>query len=323
MNKKLIIKLLISLILLGVLLWSVNISELINSLKNANIPLMLIVFSTCVQGTLVCTYKWMLLLRAQGIYKPGFTRLWGLYHIGMFFSNFLPTEVGGDVVRSYDVGKTSGKQTESLAAVAMERITGFSMVIFLAVVGLFLNWSLAYDLNLTYLIFGLLAASVLTIGLFSNRGFARWIKKIISFQSFQKGIEKLHSLYEAFYLYKRKNKVFLQTMGISLVFQLYTIWYLFALSRCLDINVSFIQMLLILPAITIISLIPISINAIGIREGAFVYIFTYIGISNEQSLALALVYRIGILIPGLVGGIIYVLTLINNKRKEIVVSVKR
>jgi hypothetical protein len=122
MNKKIFIKLAISIFLVAYLLRSINLNELHNSFKNANIPLMILVFSTFIPAVLVSTFKWMLLLRAQGFYKPGFTRLWGLYFIGMYFSNFLPTEVGGDVVKSYAVGKTTGNQTASLATVAQLRI---------------------------------------------------------------------------------------------------------------------------------------------------------------------------------------------------------
>jgi hypothetical protein len=84
--------------------------------------------------------------------------------------------------------------------------------------------------------------------------------------------------------------------------------------KCLHLNASFSQLLLIVPVITLVGMIPITINSIGIREGAFVYIFTYIGISGSQSLALALVYRIGLLMPSLVGGFIYSLNIFQTKK---------
>lgn len=314
MNKKTAFKLLIGIVLICYLLWYVDINGFVISIKNADIFIMFLVYSTFIVGTLLSTFKWKLLLKAQSIKEIGLFRLWALYHVGMFFSNFLPTEVGGDLVRSYAVGKESGKQAESLASVAMERITGLLGVIIYAVVGIFLNKTLAYSLNLTYLVFGFLVCLIIVISIFSNRRLAKWIKNKIYLNQIQRLMKKCQSMYEAFYLYKRNYKILFQTMGISMIFQLYAVWYTFALMRCLHLNASFSQLLLIVPVITLVGIIPITINSIGIREGAFVYIFTYIGISGSQSLALALVYRIGLLIPSLVGGFIYFLNVFQVKK---------
>jgi uncharacterized membrane protein YciS (DUF1049 family) len=80
-----------------------------------------------------------------------------------------------------------------------------------------------------------------------------------------------------------------------------------------------VELMLIIPGITIISLIPISINAIGLREGAFVILFAHVGLSTEQSLVLALLFRLGLLTPSLVGGVVYIrndLKLMVSKIKE-------
>lgn len=314
MKKKAAFKLSIGIVLLCYLLWYVDVNGFVSSIRNADILILFLVYFTFIVGTLISTFKWKILLKAQSIKGPGFLRLWALYHVGAFFSNFLPTEVGGDLVRSYAVGKESGKQSESLAAVAMERITGLLGVVIYAVVGLFLNKNLAYSLNLTYLVYGFLMCLIIVISIFSNRRLAKWVKNRIYFKQTQKVINKCQSIYEAFYLYKRDYRILFQTMGISMIFQLYAVWYTFALMRCLQLNPSFTQLLLIVPVITLVGMVPITINSIGIREGAFVYIFTYIGVSGSQSLALALVYRIGLLMPSLVGGIFYSLNIFQTKK---------
>lgn len=306
MKIKTLIKISVTILLMGYLLWSVDLRGMARSLENMNPVYLAAIYLTFIPGTLISAFKWMLLLKAQGINRPHFTRLWGLYHIGIFFSNFLPTEVGGDVIRSYIVGKESGKQTESLAAVAMERITGLMAVVFYGVLGLFLNWRLADDLNLTYLIFAITAmmAACSFIGL--NRNLAKRIKQKLSFPVFNRMMEKLTSLYEAIYLYKTNVKQFVIVIGISLIFQLYAIWFNFAIMKCMNIDLSFLCMIFIVPVITIIGLVPITINSIGIREGAFVFLFAQLGVSDEKSLALALLYRAGVMAPGLVGGLLYI-----------------
>ena len=305
MNKKIIIKLLISFFCIGYLFFTIDIGELKDSLVKANIVNMILTFATLFIGGMLCTYKWMLMIRAQGIYEPHFPKLLSLYYIGHFFGNFFPSEVGGDVIKSYEVGKISGKHAESLAAVAMERITGFFMLLMCAFFGLFFNWDLAHELKITHLLFILIGVTFLTVVLFLNKGVAKWIKRKLDFQRCHKGIAKLQSLYEAFYLYKKNVKVLSLALSISLVFQFYTIWFTYALMKCLYIDSSFVQLFLIVPLITVVSMVPISINGIGIREGAFVFFFTSTGVTASQALTLALVYRFSGLLYAIVGGFLY------------------
>jgi uncharacterized protein (TIRG00374 family) len=217
----------------------------------------------------------------------------------------LPTEVGGDIIKSYKVGKISGKQVKSFAAVVMDRFTGLLAVVFYAIIGLMLNWSIAKELNLTYLIIGSALIMGIVIGLVANKKFAKFIQKIIPFNFLSKIKSKLKQLYEAFYLYREKLTVFLKSIIISLIFQMYLIWLIMILMKSISLDFSFLELILILPAITLICLIPISINSIGIREGAFVFFFTFIGITSSEALALALLYRFATILFGSVGGILY------------------
>ena len=306
MNKKIVIKILISFFCIGYLVFTIDISELKDSLVAANFLNLILTVITLFFGGMLCTYKWMLLIRAQGIYMLHFSRLLSLYYIGHFFGNFFPTEIGGDVIKGYEVGKISGKHAESLVAVAMERITGFLMLLMCALLGIFFNWDLANELNITYLLFVLLGITFLTIIVFLNKRFAKWIKRKLNFLRYHKSIAKLQSLYEAFYLYKKNIKILFFTLTISLIFQVYTIWFTYALMKCLNIEASFLQLFLIVPFIAIISMIPLSINGIGIREGAFVFFFTSTGVDASQSLALALVYRFSGILYAMLGGFLYI-----------------
>src|SRR5512139_4079379 len=71
----------------------------------------------------VSCWKWRMLLRAQGIDLPlGY--LFRTYLVGYFFTNFLPSGIGGDAVRALRVGQVAGRRGASLLAVFFERFTG-------------------------------------------------------------------------------------------------------------------------------------------------------------------------------------------------------
>jgi hypothetical protein len=294
-------------------MWSVKLDDLYNSIKNADLFIMILAFSIGIPTVFISTVKWKLLLKAQSICKPNFMRLWALYYIGTFFCNFLPTEVGGDLYRSYDVGKTTGKHAESLAAVTMERITGFSAIILLATAGLFINWSLANELHLIFIVSCSFGIGVVALCLLFNSGFIKWIKRKMDCSYLRKVLEKLQSFYTVLTFYKKNTYVLIQAMVISFLFQMLVILFVYVLLICLNIEFSFLQLILIVPVISLTGIIPITINSIGLREGAFVYIFTHMGVSPSQSFALALLFRIGSLIPSMIGVCLYIFGIIYYK----------
>lgn len=308
MNKKVLLKIIVSVSLMGYLLSTINVQELWDSVKGAQLPILIVItFIAVPLGYLVSTIKWSILLKAQGIDRPPFLHLFALYFVGSFFSNFLPTEVGGDLMRSYRVGQISGKQIESLAATTMERVTGFSAMILLAVVGLLFNVSLSNSMRLTYIVVGVFCALVVTVILLSNREFARFIKTKIPFKNFRNILEKIESFYKRLLLYKKESHVLLSALIISIIFQFVPICYVYGLLISFGIEVSFRPLLLIIPTVSLLGILPISINSIGVREGAFVYLFTHMGVSTSESFAVSLVYRIGILLITLLGGVFYLI----------------
>jgi uncharacterized protein (TIRG00374 family) len=284
----------------------IDFNELQVTVSQTNGPFLTILYLIFIPGTLLSSYKWKILLRGQGITKPGFIRLWGLYFVGMFFSNFLPTEVGGDLFRGYEVGKIAGDQSRSMAAVLTERATGLFALICYALIGLFLNWQISNELNFPVLVSGVFMVTGLVLILFLNRNLARHIKKILAVPFLQKISNKIEKLYEAFYEYKRQKKVFFYAMALSFIFQLLAICYSYGLLRTIGVEIPFVQFILAVPVISIISIIPITVNSIGLREGAFVYIFTFLGTTTAEAFTLAVLYRIGMIIPSIVGSIIYV-----------------
>src|SRR5207249_5211049 len=78
-------------------------------------------------------YKWGILLAAQGIRVPLYYLLRYTF-VGLFFGNFLPSNVGGDVVRAYDLARFTERKAVSSASVVVDRLTGLMVFIASAVV---------------------------------------------------------------------------------------------------------------------------------------------------------------------------------------------
>ena len=96
-------------------------------------------------------------------------------------------------------------------------------------------------------------------------------------------------------------------LGISILFQLNVVAFYFLIGRSMGFEIPYYSFLLIVPLAIFIMLVPVSINAIGIREGAFVFLLGAFGINNVQAVAYAWV-EFGLFLSfGLLGGIVYAL----------------
>ena len=305
MRTKVIIKLVLSIILILIIINQINFDELLLTLKSVNIFILILGFFIAFPGVAVSTLKWQILLRYQGFESTSFLKLWKLYFIGSFFSNFLPTEMGGDFVRSYEVAKESKNYTKALAAVAMERLTGLIAVVLYAFCGTLLNWSLAKEMNIQYI--ALILSFILLLGLiiWNNDHTSKWLDLKIKIKLILVVLDKLKSFYIFLSAYKHDKKIWLYSMIISFCNQFLSPLIVFVILIAMGINIAFTKLLLIVPIIILTGVLPITINGLGIREGAFILFFTSIGITPSASFALALLHRISTLLPGIVGGLLY------------------
>src|SRR5262245_43890358 len=94
-------KLAVSLILLAVLFSRVDGARLWASARGASLPWLVIAMTFYTMSMVLSTWRWSLLLDAQHVQLPG-RRLLGSLLVANFFNNFLPSNIGGDVIRIRD-----------------------------------------------------------------------------------------------------------------------------------------------------------------------------------------------------------------------------
>lgn len=306
MKKSTLFKGIFSISLVVYLLTTINFKEFIDTIKTANSGMLLMSIIVLIPlGYFISTLKWQLLLHAQNIRQISLDRLFVLYLVGSFFSNFLPTEVGGDIIRGHEVGKINKKYAESYAAIFMERLTGFVSMILLGIGGLFFNISIAQELHL-FVVFSLIGFSMIIVSVvFFNKSLMKRIKTVIEFKMIAGIIEKIKKLYLNIIAYNCKKKILLLAIGISLLFQFIPILYVYFIFKSFNILLPIKTLILFIPTISFLGILPITINSIGLREGTFVYFFSLVGIANSDALAASLIFRVGIILISSLGGIFY------------------
>jgi uncharacterized membrane protein YbhN (UPF0104 family) len=120
-------------------------------------------------------------------------------------------------------------------------------------------------------------------------------------------IGKLGKLYDSIYAFRSHGRVLLVVMAFSLLFRFGDVLRLYVQSLAVHVPVSFIWLMMAISLIAVVTSVPLSLNALGIQEGAYVFFFSLAGIAGPQALALALLSRGVRLAVSLVGGVIYLL----------------
>jgi hypothetical protein len=241
-------------------------------------------------------YRWQRLLRALGISIP-LSTLTASYFVGLFFNNFLPTSMGGDVVRIYDVARYSRQPSASAASVVAERALSALAQGLIALVGL----ALGYEVTKRFV--GEIAAlfAVLCLVLVALLLGDHWGRKISLLRG--RVMEALGSI--SFCL--RDKSLALWVVFVSLFFHAVIVLINYAIFLALGADVSLAYCFLVIPIILFITLLPVSINGLGIREWAYIYFFGRLGLSMAEAVAASLLFFTLLILVSLIGGVIFAL----------------
>ncbi|MFP4457967.1 MAG: lysylphosphatidylglycerol synthase transmembrane domain-containing protein [Candidatus Zixiibacteriota bacterium] len=224
-----------------------------------------------------------------------------LYYIGYFFNNFIPSGVGGDVMRGWIAGKRSENIKGSYSAILAERISGLLATVF---IGLLFMLFIPTPKVLMLIIGGLNLGLWIIIFILLMPRLTDFIKKYFAFLPF--GIaDKLSDFAAQVSSYRQKPMTLLAGFGMSVLYQMSIIFSVWVASLIIDSNVTFAEMCVIAPLVWTISMIPAAPNAIGIRETSFAKLFVLFGYSDAKGAFVGALFLFVSLICGIIGGIMF------------------
>ncbi len=309
-NKKIMlltVRILVSAALIFYLITKIpDFDTVVEILKSSSIALLLLSFSTHIFGTWITAFRWKALLDTQNV-KLSTATLSVTVLIGIFFNNFLPTSIGGDVFRTYDASKKANIPLGVSASVIMvERFSGVVSAAIYAVVALFLGFTTIGNRSIIIPIVIFFVITVILAVLIINPSVLRLGKLFNRFKFMRKMKEKLSNVYNTLVSFKKYKMVLFKVLIYSFLLQFAVIlnWWLAA--RALGINLSLTAFIFIVPVVAVIAMLPISIGGIGLRENSTVIIMVAMGVNNEKAVLCSLIILLMLIIVGVIGGIIYV-----------------
>src|SRR3989339_26375 len=276
-----IIKLVITLILLYLIFSRVDISKLIQVIYKINF-LIILPLTLYIPSLILNSARLYQIINKKVSQKELFKINW----ISAFFSNFLPSNIGGDSYKFISLRKRLGNQFV-LESVLIDRISGVLSIIILSCISSIIIYSNIKNLFLSLLPWIILFIFFIPLGIFGQKKFK---------------IFKKYTLNMGRYKYKILNpKIIINSVGYTLLGAVSLFFYYLMFGY----TINFFIVIGFYCFIQLLNMIPISINAIGVQEASSIYFFSLIGIPAEVSLAISLLSRIVMIIQTSIGGLIY------------------
>jgi len=274
-------------------------------LRGARMHILLAAFAVLWVGHYICIFRWRMLMRPlMPVLSLG--HLFAIYCIGLFFNLIFPTVVGGDVVKMYYAGKPSKLYAQSFAATFLDRDAGMLAMMIIACM-----ITLIHPVSVPGIPVGLIIWVTSLLFLLGNivvftPSLHQTLTRFLHAVHFPKVAAKADAISNAFQVMGRHRGVLVSSLAISLVNQLLAISVTWVLATGLRLDVPLRYFLLFVPVITLISMIPISLNGMGLREYAFMTLLGAIGIAPESCIALGLLSSAFIIVSSLPGGVVYI-----------------
>ncbi len=316
------IKLGVAIALLALLFWHVDLEQFPAMLRGAD-PLFL---GLCLLFSLLMVaascWKWWLILRLQQCPIP-FLRLYRWYFIGYFYSNFLPSNIGGDVARAWYVRAHAKSGSVGIISVFTERFSGIVVLLLLAAsLPFWLQgpWRMPTVWPISLLALALclvLLAVVLWGGDLARTSLAKatvtQLRRILRADSptspghrfWQRTADRLNRLHaqgrDLTVAFQQSPRAIFHVLALTLLFYGLTIINVALAYRAFGIWPPIGATASVLPTALLVGMVPVSLGNLGVAEGAYVYYFGLVGMASELTLMVGLFLRFKMLTLGLIG----------------------
>ncbi len=281
----------VSVLLLAVIAWRTDFGVVADKFASMNVWLWLAAAGVLIAAQVASARRWQLF--AQELrFERSLPQYCAYYLIGMWFNLSLPTSVGGDVVRVWYLDGKSGRKLAALASVFLERLNGLLVLIALACVGVLLS-PIALEWWVHVCVWSVAAGAVVGMTLLPIA--QRWQKLPLQRR------EQLRTVLDLLRIPKLVTgatlmSIFVQGIGVV------SLW-LIGLALGLDIPVAYYCILG--PMVSLLTLLPISVNGMGVREQGTMLFLAPLGVDKDSAATLALLWFAVTVAVSLVGGLVY------------------
>ena len=248
--------------------------------------------------------RWFLFMRALNL-DVAVGQVCRYFFIGLFCNLFLPTSIGGDLVKAIGLSRGVGQKPKVFASVVLDRLSGFAGLVIVAALAYAVGRRLIDAPSVIIPIAFLTVLSLVLGGMLFNQTLYRFFGGLVrKFPRLQRGILQMH---EDVMLMSGKKRTAWGCVALSCIIQVLSAIMFYLIALALHQDVRFLPFLVFSPIVSAVTFLP-SIGGLGVREVGWVYLLAKVGLDKGVAVGLSLIGFFFIIITGLIGGIVYVTT---------------
>jgi glycosyltransferase 2 family protein len=267
-------------------------------ISHANLPLIATTLLVVLIANFVVGWRWHLILSAEAP-SPGSTTLLKIVFVGLFFNQTLPTGVGGDAVRAWRCSRIGIGFGAAIRSILLDRACGYLVFVVLYALGLPIWLRILADPKERSTVVAVLVFAVL--GLVA----------LVSLDCLPRPLLRLRVVTEFAELSRASRRLFTNprrcstVLGLSVITIGLTILAFKFVGDAVGSRLSLGSWMIVVPPVTLIQLIPVSLAGWGVREAALVVALGSFGVPAEAALAISVLVGLCSIVVGLPGGLIW------------------
>lgn len=294
------LKVAITLGLLGYLLRKVDVAPVLTQLR-AIAPAAVFVGVLILLAQLVLlARRWQLVNRIVDAPMP-WRQVLRLTMIGHFFNQVLPSGLAGDAVRAWLASRQGVQLGRLVRGIVCDRIVGLLVLVIIIGVTFFVSPHLAADKLPDTKVFRIIAI----LGLSALAALFLWGEQLAGLLMRYRLTEPLGKLTADLHKVHYSRGTSAAILGLAAAVQLLNVAVVYVCARGMHIELDFGAALIVIPAVMLVSMAPISFAGWGVREGAMIFGLGLLGISAADALAVSVAFGILQLLLGLPGAVLW------------------
>jgi hypothetical protein len=299
----------VSIALIALLISRIDAAQLWSVARRASVGWLVLALVVYLAMIVASAWRWGLLLEAQGI-RLRFAQLISSFLVATFWNNFLPSNIGGDVIRVADSAPAAGSKTRAATVVLVDRGLGLLGLMLVAAIGATAGPRLiqsgpgigAEVLWLAFVGAVIVAAPVLLM----PAALPRLLQplRVVHPEWIDERLARLGGTLERF---AERPGALLTCFAAAIAVQAILVAFYLAIARSMAIPIGFTELALVVPVSFIVQMVPVSMNGFGVREATFGLYFTRLGLPLESALLVSLTGAALIMIFSLSGAATYLI----------------
>jgi uncharacterized protein (TIRG00374 family) len=302
-----LVKIVISLGLIAYLFTRIDLVKVGDALKSANylylLPAALLYLAAMSNAGL----KWYILLHAQGIRVP-FRAVLSYTYVGFFFNNFLPANVGGDVMRGYGLARYTEQGAEAAVSVVVDRIVGLMAFMSSAVAAALVTEFVMHRQNLKGIeVAAIMGLVVIAAGfaVILSRRVRALVERLFTWKLLAPFAPVYGRLSAALNAYRHSYGPLALAFCVSLLTLVLTNFTDYLIVQSLGGGIPLIYIFLFNPIIAFVLLVPISVGGLGVTQAVYPFFYGLVGVPGSLAFTVSLIKQLIIYVTSLVGGVLW------------------